>query len=85
MALITAFYMTRLFVMTFLGTERWDDDVHPHEAPRTMTIPLIVLAVFTVVAGGFNTPFRLTFEHFLEPSFEGSCVNIHHDDIDARP
>ena len=70
-ALITAFYMTRLFVMTFLGTKRWDDDAHPHEAPRTMTIPLIVLAVFTVVAGGFNTPFRLSFEHFLEPSFYG--------------
>ena len=70
-ALITAFYMTRLFVMTFMGRARWDEDAHPHEAPRTMTIPLIVLSVFTVVAGGFNTPFRLTFEHFLEPSFEG--------------
>lgn len=70
-ALITAFYMTRLFVMTFFGSRRWADDVHPHESPRTMTIPLVVLAVFTVVAGAFNTPWRLTFEHFLEPSFEG--------------
>jgi NADH-quinone oxidoreductase subunit L len=70
-ALLTAFYMTRLFVMTFLGERRFGDDIHPHESPRTMTIPLIVLAFFTVVAGGFNTPFRLAVEHFLEPSFEG--------------
>ena len=68
-ALLTAFYMTRLFVMTFIGSPRFGDDVHPHESPRTMTIPLIVLALLTAVAGGFNTPFRLTFEHFLEPSF----------------
>ncbi len=70
-ALLTAFYMTRLFVMTFLGKPRFGEEVHPHESPRSMTIPLIVLAFFTAVAGGFNTPFRLTFEHFLEPSFEG--------------
>ena len=47
-ALLTAFYMTRLFVMTFLGKPRWDGDVAPHESPRTMTIPLLVLAIFTV-------------------------------------
>ena len=70
-ALLTAFYMTRLFVMTFLGAPRFGDDVHPHESPRSMTIPLIILGLLTVVAGGFNTPFRLTFEHFLEPSFAG--------------
>ena len=68
-ALLTAFYMTRLFVMTFLGKPRWDDGIEPHESPASMTIPLSILAFFTVVAGGFNTPFRLTFEHFLEPSF----------------
>ncbi|MDK1018266.1 MAG: NADH-quinone oxidoreductase subunit L [Actinomycetota bacterium] len=70
-ALLTAFYMTRLFVMTFLGAPRWDDGVHPHESPRTMTIPLIVLGFFTVSAGIVNTPVRLAFKHFLEPSFEG--------------
>ena len=70
-SLLTAFYMTRLFAMTFLGRKRWDDGVEPHESPRTMTIPLVVLAVFSVVAGFINTPFRLTLEHFLEPSFEG--------------
>ncbi len=70
-ALLTAFYMTRLIILTFFGEKRWDDDVHPHESPSTMTIPLIVLAVLSAIAGLFNTPVRLALEHFLEPSFEG--------------
>jgi NADH-quinone oxidoreductase subunit L len=69
-ALITAFYMTRQWFMVFTGEPRWDDGVEPHESPRTMTAPLVVLAVLTVGAGFLNTPFRLTLEHFLEPSFE---------------
>jgi NADH-quinone oxidoreductase subunit L len=73
-ALLTAFYMTRLFVMTFLGKPRWEDGVHPHESPATMTIPLIVLGLFTVSFGMVNTPARLAFEHFLEASFE----YVHH-------
>ena len=64
-ALLTAFYMTRLFVMTFLGEPRWGDGVHPHESPLTMTVPLMILGFFTVFAGLINTPVRLTFEHFL--------------------
>ena len=36
---VTAFYMTRLLAMTFLGKKRWLDDVHPHESPRVMTLP----------------------------------------------
>jgi NADH-quinone oxidoreductase subunit L len=48
---VTAFYMTRLMVMTFLGRKRWQDGVHPHESPWIMTVPLIVLAFFSVVAG----------------------------------
>ncbi|MDA2978850.1 MAG: NADH-quinone oxidoreductase subunit L [Actinomycetota bacterium] len=70
-AVLTAFYMTRLFVLTFLGKPRWDADAHPHESPASMTIPLIVLGAFTVSFGLVNTPFRLSFEHFLEPSFHG--------------
>src|SRR5215469_8143989 len=42
---ITAFYMTRVMFMTFAGERRWDDKVHPHEAPPVMTAPMIVLAV----------------------------------------
>jgi NADH-quinone oxidoreductase subunit L len=48
---VTAFYMTRLMVMTFLGRKRWQPGVHPHESPWIMTVPLIVLAFFSVVAG----------------------------------
>ena len=48
---VTAFYMTRLMLMTFLGDKRWEPGVHPHESPRTMTGPLIVLAVLSVVGG----------------------------------
>ncbi|MGH3750239.1 MAG: NADH-quinone oxidoreductase subunit L, partial [Micromonosporaceae bacterium] len=51
-ALLTAFYMTRLFVLTFHGPKRWTDDMHPHESPPVMTIPLILLAVGSVAAGG---------------------------------
>ncbi len=42
---ITAFYMSRLYFMTFLGKKRWTDDVHPHEAPLTMTVPMMVLSL----------------------------------------
>ena len=49
---LTAFYMTRLFVLTFHGPKRWTEDIeHPHESPPIMTIPLILLAVGSVVAG----------------------------------
>ena len=48
---ITAFYMTRLMIMTFVSQKRWRDDVHPHESPRVMTIPLIVLGALSVLGG----------------------------------
>ena len=50
---LTAFYMTRLFVLTFHGPKRWTEDIeHPHESPPVMTVPLILLAIGSVVAGG---------------------------------
>jgi NADH-quinone oxidoreductase subunit L len=48
---ITGFYMTRLMLMTFFGEKRWADDVHPHESPKIMTVPLIVLAALSVLGG----------------------------------
>ncbi|WP_243395216.1 NADH-quinone oxidoreductase subunit L [Nocardioides currus] len=48
---ITGFYMTRLMLMTFFGEKRWEDGVHPHESPRLMTVPLIVLAALSVLGG----------------------------------
>jgi NADH-quinone oxidoreductase subunit L len=50
---ITAFYMTRVVFMTFTGERRWDDKVHPLEAPPIMTSPMIVLAIGSLCAGGF--------------------------------
>ncbi|HVD24001.1 MAG TPA: NADH-quinone oxidoreductase subunit L [Lapillicoccus sp.] len=48
---ITAFYMSRLYFMTFLGKKRWTDDLHPHESPLTMTIPMMVLALGSAFLG----------------------------------
>ena len=73
---MTAFYMFRLLFMTFFGESRVDPHVahHIHESPRSMTIPLIVLAVGSVLAGYLGVPAWLhgsnVFEHWLEPVFE---------------
>jgi NADH-quinone oxidoreductase subunit L len=48
---VTAFYMTRVMLMTYFGKKRWEKDVHPHESPKVMTIPLMVLAVLSSVGG----------------------------------
>jgi NADH-quinone oxidoreductase subunit L len=48
---VTAFYMTRVMLMTFLGRKRWQPGVHPHESPLVMTVPLIVLGAASVVGG----------------------------------
>ncbi|MGH3431725.1 MAG: proton-conducting transporter membrane subunit, partial [Thermocrispum sp.] len=57
---ITAFYMTRLMLLTFFGKQRWKDlktadgkEYHPHESPPVMTVPMILLAVGSVGAGAF--------------------------------
>jgi len=50
-ALLTAFYMTRLVVVAFFGNPRTPAAEHPHESPKVMTIPLVILAVGSVVAG----------------------------------
>ncbi len=73
---LTAYYMSRMMFRTFWGEPRWDEGVKPHESPATMTVPLIVLGVLSVVGGLINTPWRLTLEHFLEPSFE--LVSLSH-------
>ncbi|MBS7549522.1 NADH-quinone oxidoreductase subunit L [Dietzia massiliensis] len=49
---LTAFYMTRVMILTFFGPRRWAADAHPHESPATMTGPMIALAVGSVAAGG---------------------------------
>jgi len=74
-ALMTAFYMFRLVFLTFFGKSRVAHEVehHVHEAPRSMTVPLMVLALGSVIAGWVGWPAALGggnwFEHFLHPVF----------------
>ncbi|WP_329149870.1 NADH-quinone oxidoreductase subunit L [Streptomyces sp. NBC_01456] len=66
-AAITAFYMTRVMLMTFFGEKRWDPaEVHPHESPKVMTLPMIVLAFGSVFAGGLFS-INEVFVKWLEP------------------
>jgi NADH-quinone oxidoreductase subunit L len=72
---MTSFYMFRLLFMTFFGESRVDHHhvEHIHESPKSMTIPLIVLAIGAVLAGYVGLPSWLggsAFERFLEPVFE---------------
>ena len=48
---LTAFYMTRLMIMTFFGPRRWTADVHPHESPASMTGPMVLLGIGAAFAG----------------------------------
>ena len=50
-AIITAFYMTRVMLMTFAGNKRWASDAHPHESPFLMWAPMAVLAIGSVASG----------------------------------
>lgn len=63
---LTAFYMSRLFFMTFHGKARWTDDQHPHESPALMTVPMIILAVGSAFLGLFLA-LGDRFSHWLEP------------------
>ena len=70
-ALLTAFYMFRLFYLTFYGSFRGthEQEHHLHESPKTMTIPLIILAVCSVFAGFVNVPEVLGGNHWLDRFF----------------
>ncbi len=81
---LTAFYMFRLVYMTFYGQERMDEKTKSqlHESPKSMTIPLMVLALLAVVGGWVGMPHILGatnyFEDWLSPVFShGEAVNTH--------
>src|SRR5919112_1528574 len=73
---LTAFYMTRLMLMTFFGPARWEDGVHPHESPSVMTLPMIVLAVGSVFSGALLVSI-FPLSDWLEPVF-GEPVEAEH-------
>jgi NADH-quinone oxidoreductase subunit L len=77
-ATMTAFYMWRLMFMTFYGEKRMDEHTrhHLHESPPSMTVPLMVLAAGSILAGWIGVPKAIAhssllqgFEHWLEPVF----------------
>ena len=87
-ALLTAYYMTRQVIMVFYGKARWNDhseahgahgEITPHESPKVMLIPLVVLAVLSIFGGAMQLPFskKLHFlEHWLAPVVEESEAHI---------
>ena len=84
-SLLTVFYMFRLFYLTFWGTARVGEDVlhHVHESPKSMTIPLFVLAVFSCAAGLMNVPETLAgnawLADYLSPVFYSKVARpVHH-------
>ncbi|HSD63898.1 MAG TPA: NADH-quinone oxidoreductase subunit L [Ignavibacteriaceae bacterium] len=77
-ALMTAFYMFRLYFLTFEGKERFGHNLHPHESSSVMTIPLIILAVLASIGGFIGIPALFSgeggnmFEGWLAPVFENA-------------
>jgi NADH-quinone oxidoreductase subunit L len=70
-ALLTAFYITRQYLLVFHTSRRWEPDVHPHESGPLMTIPLIVLAGCALIGGFMNMPFNRdtrVLDRWLAPS-----------------
>ncbi|HYF33273.1 MAG TPA: NADH-quinone oxidoreductase subunit L [Chitinophagaceae bacterium] len=86
-ALLTAFYMFRLYAMTFLGSFRGtaEQEHHVHESPAAMTIPLVILAVLSVVGGFVGLPDIFNeklgthhyLDHFLSPVMQGADGTAH--------
>ncbi|MDQ4024148.1 MAG: NADH-quinone oxidoreductase subunit L [Actinomycetota bacterium] len=73
-ALLTAFYMSRLYFRVFEGKRKVPEGAHPHDAPPTMAAALIPLAALSLLGGAINLPGQLTLEHFLEPVVGASHV-----------
>ena len=62
-ALLTAFYMFRLYFLTFEGKHRFSSEKHPHESPKIMTVPLMVLAGLAIIGGFIGIPEIFSGEH----------------------
>jgi len=76
-AAITAFYMTRVMVLTFTSKARWDEEAHPHESPVLMWLPMAVLAIGSVTAGFIFTRGD-ALVNWLSPLFEHQ---EHHEEL----
>jgi len=83
---MTAFYMFRLIFLAFYGEGRFSEEVrhHLHESPPSMTSPLVVLGVLSVIGGFIGLPAWLGFNrffHFLEPSLRLAHHSEHGHDV----
>jgi NADH-quinone oxidoreductase subunit L len=82
--ILTAFYMFRLYIITFMGTFRGthDQEHHLHESPIAMTLPLIILAILSVVGGFIGVPEVLGGHHwlaaFLSPVVKSATHHLEH-------
>jgi len=74
---ITAFYMTRVMILTFTGTKRWDEDAHPHESPLLMWLPMAILAIGSV-SSGFLLSRGDALVNWLHPLFDHHEEHEHH-------
>lgn len=83
-ALMTSFYMFRLYFLTFEGKERFGHDKHPHESPKVMTIPLVILAILSAIGGFIGIPEVFSGEHgnqfhnWLTPIFKDANRKLMH-------
>src|SRR5580693_7241036 len=89
-ALMTSFYMFRLIYLTFFGKPRMSHEVehHIHESPKSMTVPLVILAICSLGAGYLGLPHSLggsdRFGKFLEPVFAKNAVVLEHEGAAAQ-
>jgi len=74
-AAITAFYMTRVMILTFTSKARWGSEQHPHESPLLMLLPISILSIGSVTAGYLFTRGE-ALKHWLEPLF-----HEHHEEV----
>lgn len=81
-AFLTGLYMTRLMVMTFGAKERFNThEVHVHESPPSMWIPLALLAVLSIIGGLIGTPWGHQLQHFLEPVLPTAALHVAHEGV----
>src|ERR1700723_909887 len=89
-ALMTAFYMFRLMYLTFYSPSRMSHEVehHVHESPKSMTVPLVILAICSIGAGWLSWPHSLggsaRFEKFLEPVFAREAAVLQEEGESAQ-